>query len=199
MTADDLLDVPLTGAMAAGPLGIAGLPRMWQKGLIDSVAALSPACAFPDDTEKKMLDAFGISFSKFSAFLKQRPTYLETETWFGANGAAPTTWNGVDLAAARLENLRDLDTLYAFTIAYSGKRDAALAPAVTGLLSGKLDLLHLPRLWAKAAIDAAGLLPEGYNSGKGPLDEQLAAAIGFNLAECDEVSIHGERPTHAGF
>ncbi len=58
--------------------------------------------------------------------------------------------------------------------------------------------MHLPRLWAKAAIDAAGLLPEGYNSGKGPLDEQLAAAIGFNLAEAMSY-IHGERPTHADF
>ncbi len=198
MTADDLLDVPLIGGMAAGPLGIAGVPRLWQKGLLSSVDALSAACAYPDEDEKKMLAAFGIPFSKFAAFVKQRPAYLEMETWFSENASGVTTWNGVDVAAARLENLRDLDTLYAFAVAYRGTRDVALAPAVSGLLTGKLDLLHLPRLWAKATIDAIGLLPEGYNSGKGPLDEQLAAAIGFNLAEAMRC-IHGERPTHTDF
>ena len=34
------LVVPLTGSMVAGPLGVAHLPRMWQKGLLKSVGVL---------------------------------------------------------------------------------------------------------------------------------------------------------------
>jgi len=37
------LNVPLTGSMVPGPLGLAHLPRMWQKGMLTSIGVL------PDD------------------------------------------------------------------------------------------------------------------------------------------------------
>jgi hypothetical protein len=197
MTAAPLLGVPLIGAMAAGLLGIRGLPRLWQKGLLESAGVLSSACAYPDADESRMLAALGIPFAAFNAFVMQRPAYLETEAWVAGNGGGIATWDGV-AAAARRENLLDLDGLHAFVDAYRGSRDVAFSPAISPLLAGELGLLHLPRLWAKAMIDAIGLLPDGYNSGKGPLDEQLATAIGFDLAAAMRY-VRAERPTHAAF
>lgn len=197
MTAVPLLGVPLIGAMAAGPLDISGLPRLWQKGQLHSIGALSARCTYPDADESRMLASLGVPFSAFAKVVEQRPTYLQTETWVRDNATA-LAWDGADVSAARQENLRDLDALHAFALAYRGARDVAIAPAVSPLLAGELGVLHLPRLWAKATIDRIGLLPEGYHSGKGPLDEQLAAAIGFDLSEAMKY-VHAERPSHAAF
>jgi hypothetical protein len=38
-----VLNIPLTGPMIAGPLGLVNLPRVWQKGLLEGVGRL------PDD------------------------------------------------------------------------------------------------------------------------------------------------------
>jgi hypothetical protein len=197
MTAAPLLGVPLIGGMAAGFLGIRGLPRLWQKALLSNAGALAGGCAYPDARERRMLAGIGVEFGELSAFLAYVPTYLETETWIRER-SPNAVWEDADAPSVRDENLRDLAALHAYALAGRGARDVPLAPAASPLLAGELGLLHLPRLWAKATVDRIGLLPEGYNSGRGPLDEQLASVAGFDLAEAMRY-VHEDRPSHTAF
>ncbi len=51
-----------------------------------------------------------------------------------------------------------------------------MPPLISSRIAGPLGILHLPRLWLKASLDAAGLLADGYWVGKG-FDSMLLNAI----------------------
>lgn len=204
------LNVPLTGSMSKGQLGLVHLPRMWQKGLLKNSGLLPDDYVFADrGFDLRMMDGVGIDPAAFVPFLQTRPSYLETEAWVRAHatklanltatnelilnrsisaefGAPLREAVGISDASfdngAILNNLDDLVGLHAYLVARRGQRLDPIVPAITPLASGPLGLLHLPRLWGKAVIKAAGALPEGYFSGTGPLDEQLSEAIGMDLA-----------------
>jgi hypothetical protein len=204
------LNVPLTGSMASGPLGLAHLPRMWQKALLFTRGVLPADYVFADrGFDLRIMEGVGLDPDGFVRFLKTSPTYLATEAWvrdhatnldaiaatsemilqrsMSAEGsgklraAAGITDEGFD-NGARLNNIDDWVTLHAFVLAHRGEQLDPIVPAITSLATGPLGLLHLPRLWGKAIIKTAGALPEGYHSGSGPIDEQLAEAIGLDLA-----------------
>lgn len=205
-----MLNVPLTGSMADGPLGLVHLPRMWQKALLTTVGALPGDYVFAErGFDKYMMEGVGIDVNAFVPFLQTAPTYLETEAWVRANagnlggtaatndmivGRSMSAEGSARLRAAtgiadatfdngaRLNNLDDLQSLHAYVTAHRGQQVEPIIPAISGLLTGPLGILHLPRLWGKAVIKAIGALPEGYHSGSGPLDEQLADALGMDLA-----------------
>jgi hypothetical protein len=109
----------------------------------------------------------------------------------GATGIADASFDN----GARLNNLDDLQSLHAYVVAHRGAKVDPISPAITGLLTGPLGILHLPRLWGKAMIKAIGALPEGYHSGSGPLDEQLSEAMGLELAK-SVAYINAEFPTY---
>ena len=205
-----MFSVPLIGPMVTGPLGVCELPRMWQKGLLKTIGVLPSEYAFGDrGFDKYMMDGIGIDRDAFVAHLATLPTYLQTEAWVREHATslaakdAPNTFilervmsaegsqgvrdrAGIGDASfangARLTSLDDLVALHAYVVAHRGKTLPPFAPAVSSLLAGPLGLLHLPRLWAKAMIKTIGALPEGYHSGSGPIDEQLAETIGMDLA-----------------
>jgi len=220
------LNVPLTGSMADGPLGLVHLPRMWQKGLLKTVGALPDDYVFAErGFDKYMMEGVGLDAGAFVPFLETLPTYLETEAWVrahagnlaniaetnalitgrsmsaqgaeklrGATGIADDAFDN----GARLNNLDDLQSLHAYVVAHRGQKIEPIAPAITSLLTGPLGILHLPRLWGKAVIKAIGALPDGYNSGHGRLDEDLAAAIGMDLAASVRYT-HDELPTYIAY
>ncbi len=76
------LNVPLTGSMADGPIGIVHLPRMWQKGLLKTIGALPDDYGFAErGFDQTMMDGVGLDVDAFVPFLQSLPTYLETEAW----------------------------------------------------------------------------------------------------------------------
>ncbi|HEV8022884.1 MAG TPA: DUF5069 domain-containing protein [Candidatus Lustribacter sp.] len=203
-------DVPLTGSMAPGLLGLVHLPRMWQKGLLFTRGRLPEGYVFGDKGfDQRIMDGVGIDPEAFVPYLKTSPTYLETEAWVRAHATkldavaatsetivnrAMSDVNAAKLRAAAgiadesfnngalLGNIDDWVSLHAYVVANRGKTLGPIIPAITSLAVGQLGVLHLPRLWGKAMIKTLGALPEGYHSGSGPLDEQLADTIGMDLA-----------------
>jgi hypothetical protein len=204
-------NVPLTGSMAPGPLGLVHLPRMWQKGLLFTRGLLPEGYVFAErGFDQRIMDGVGIDPGAFVPYLKTSPTYLETEAWVREHAtkldaAAATSEmivnramsdeNAAKLRAAAgltdesfnngalLGNIDDWVSLHAFAVANRGRTIGPIIPAITSLAYGPLGVLHLPRLWGKAVIKTLGALPDGYHSGNGPLDEQLADTIGMDLAE----------------
>lgn len=203
-------DVPLTGSMAPGLLGLVHLPRMWQKALLFTRGRLPEGYVFGDKGfDQRIMDGVGIDPEAFVPYLKTSPTYLETEAWVRAHATkldavaatsemivnrAMSDVNAAKLRAAAgitdesfnngalLGNIDDWVSLHAYVVANRGKTLGPIIPAITSLAVGPLGVLHLPRLWGKAMIKTLGALPEGYHSGNGPLDEQLADTIGMDLA-----------------
>lgn len=203
------LNVPLTGSMVPGPLGLAHLPRMWQKGMLTSLGVLPGDYLYGRGFDQRIVEGIGIDPAAFMPFLATLPSYLETESWvrshatkleavdatsdlivnravspeFGAKLRA-----GVGIAdasfdnGAQLNNIDDWVTLQQYVLARRGKPAEVIVPAISSLATGPLGLLHLPRLWGKAIIKAGAALPEGFHSGSGPLDVQLAETIGMDLA-----------------
>jgi hypothetical protein len=203
------LNVPLAGSMVPGPLGLAHLPRMWQKAMLASLGVLPGDYLYGRGFDQRIVEGIGIDPDAFMPFLKTLPSYLETESWvrshatrleavdatselivnravspeFGAKLRA-----GVGIAdasfdnGAQLNNIDDWVTLQQYVLARRGRPAEVIVPAISSLATGPLGLLHLPRLWGKAIIKAGAALPEGFHSGSGPLDVQLAEAIGMDLA-----------------
>ncbi len=54
-----------------------------------------------------------------------------------------------------------------------------IVPLISTRSTGPLGIIHLPRLWQKMRLDAAGKLDEGYRSGKGGLDGVLLETLGL--------------------
>jgi hypothetical protein len=221
-----MLNVPLTGSMADGPLGLVHLPRMWQKGLLKTVGVLPGDYVFAErGFDQRLMEGVGIDANAFVSFLQTLPSYLETEAWVRKNATSleniAATNDGIVTRSmspegsgklraatgitdatfdngARLNNLDDLQSLHAYVVAHRGQQVEPIIPAICGLLTGPLGILHLPRLWGKAVIKAIGALPEGYHSGSGPLDEQLAEAMGMDLAASVRYT-NAEMPTYIAY
>jgi hypothetical protein len=203
------LNVPLTGSMVPGPLGLAHLPRMWQKAMLTNIGVLPEDYLFGRGFDLRIMDGVGLDADAFLPFLKTMPSYLATESWVRSNatkldaigatsemivnravspefGDKMRAGVGITDASfdngAQLNNIDDWVTLQQYVLARRGGPAEIIVPAISSLASGPLGLLHLPRLWGKAIIKAGATLPEGFHSGSGPLDVQLAEAIGMDLA-----------------
>jgi Domain of unknown function (DUF5069) len=78
--------VPTISSGTAGPLGVLHLPRLWQKASLDAAGLLHsdyPGCG--QGYDQMVLDGIGIDRAAFLAFIQDKPTYVETESWVSAN------------------------------------------------------------------------------------------------------------------
>src|ERR1700761_642761 len=74
--------VPTISSDTVGPLGVAHLPRFWQKVLLSEKGLLPEgydSCGGGYD--QMTLDALGLDKSETLAFLKTVPTYFAFEKW----------------------------------------------------------------------------------------------------------------------
>lgn len=53
-------------------------------------------------------------------------------------------------------------------------------PLISGVQTGPLGVMHLPRFWLKMRAYNVGLLPDGYRHGNGGSDEGLMTALGID-------------------
>jgi hypothetical protein len=185
---------------------------MWQKAMLFGIGVLPGDYLFGGDRgfDVRIMDGVGLDPDAFMPFLTTLPTYLETESWVRGHAAkldaveatsemivnhAASQKGGDKLRAAagisdasfdngaKLNNIDDWVSLQQYVLAHRGEPVETIVPAISSLAAGPLGLLHLPRLWGKAIIKAGAALPEGFHSGSGPLDVQLAQAIGMDLTE----------------
>lgn len=71
-------------------------------------------------------------------------------------------------------------------------------PLISSGVAGPLGVLHLPRLWQKASLEAAGKLAAGYPGiGKG-YDMMVINALGLS-ADAVRAYIAGSKPTYPQF
>ncbi len=73
----------------------------------------------------------------------------------------------------------------------------ATIPLISGRVAGPLGIRHLPRLWLKFRLHAAGRLPEGYRHGDGGSDGELIDALGLDRNAL--LAFVAEAPDHQAF
>lgn len=71
-------------------------------------------------------------------------------------------------------------------------------PLVSSSVRGPLGVVHAPRLWLKATLDAIGALPEGYYSANKGFDLVLLTALGLSPEEFAGY-IRSVRPDYPAF
>ena len=70
-----------------------------------------------------------------------------------------------------------------------------IAPVLSSSVKGPLGVAHLPRLWLKILLFAAGRLPEGYRHGVGGFDEFLTTTLGID-GDAFVAYIETQKPTY---
>jgi hypothetical protein len=70
------------------------------------------------------------------------------------------------------------------------------APLISSSVAGPLGVTHLPRVWLKILLHAAGRLPEGYRHGAGGFDELLCTNLGIDR-DAFVAYIENEQPGYA--
>jgi hypothetical protein len=73
-----------------------------------------------------------------------------------------------------------------------------IVPLISSGSHGPLGALHLPRLWSKLTLDAAGKLPPGYDSCGDGFDAMTLSALGLDRTETIEY-IKTKKPTYMQF
>jgi hypothetical protein len=73
-----------------------------------------------------------------------------------------------------------------------------IVPLISSGTAGPLGAVHLPRLWTKLTLAAAGALPEGYDSAGAGFDQMTIDALNLNR---DEVIAYvtEKKPTYTQF
>lgn len=70
-----------------------------------------------------------------------------------------------------------------------------IVPLISSSVVGPLGIKHLPRLWAKISLHAAGRLPEGYRHGNGGFDGWMCEELGIDN-DALVAYIENERPSY---
>jgi hypothetical protein len=79
----------------------------------------------------------------------------------------------------------------------TGKREQ-IVPLVSSDTAGPLGAIHLPRLWAKLTLGAAGRLPEGYDECGPGFDQMVLTNFGLDRQKTMEY-VRTNKPTYMQF
>lgn len=196
--------VPLISGAESGSLGILHLPRLWLKMRLSFAGRLPEGYRHGSGTDEILLDTFGIDAAAFARYVEtELPDEQQLEAWVRAHATALSPekcaafnkeigefempeprrgeWLarfGLDPAHANGIGLNQLDDwagVHAQIIARETGEN--VVPAISSSIAGPLGVLHLPRLWLKHLLHAAGRLPDGYRHGLGGFDEVLTTRL----------------------
>ena len=73
-----------------------------------------------------------------------------------------------------------------------------IVPLISSGTQGPLGVLHLPRLWQKVSLEAAGKIAEGYPGIGDGYDSMVIAGLGLDK-EAVRSYITNEKPTYTQF
>jgi len=71
-------------------------------------------------------------------------------------------------------------------------------PLISSGVAGPLGILHLPRLWLKVSLEAAGKLADGYPGIGAGYDSMVVGALGLN-PDAVKAFIKEQKPTYPQF
>lgn len=84
------------------------------------------------------------------------------------------------------------------TTGSTSTKSATIVPLISSDSAGPLGAVHLPRLWAKLTLGAAGMLPEGYDEcGKG-FDQMTLTALNLDRQRTIDY-VRANKPTYMQF
>lgn len=221
--------VPLISPRVAGPLGIVHLPRMWLKGILSAAGMLYEGYTDTNrGFNQFVVDGIGLEPDAWFAFLATMPTYPQTEDYLKAKAAkldpasiaatnqeilgyvrpedrAAPVRERVGLDAPELRHsavLVDYDDWCSFheqIVEHRAEGVEPIVPMVSSAETGLLGVPHLPRLWAKALLNAARALPSEWKTcGNCGFDKRVAGMIGLDI-DATEQYIHGQLPSYVRF
>ena len=75
---------------------------------------------------------------------------------------------------------------------------STIVPLISSGTSGPLGVLHLPRLWQKVSLEAAGKIAEGYPGIGAGYDSMVIAGLGLDT-EAVRSNLTDEKPTYPQF
>ncbi len=73
-----------------------------------------------------------------------------------------------------------------------------VVPLISSDTAGPLGAIHLPRLWTKLTLSAAGLLPGGYDECGAGFDQMTLTALGLDRQKTIDF-VKNNRPTYMAF
>ena len=73
-----------------------------------------------------------------------------------------------------------------------------IVPLISSGTKGPLGVLHLPRLWQKVSLEAAGKIADGYPGIGGGYDTMVINGLGLN-ADAVRAHITNDKPTYPQF
>lgn len=73
-----------------------------------------------------------------------------------------------------------------------------VVPLISSGTPGPLGAIHLPRLWAKLTLSAAGLLPEGYDECGAGFDQMTLTGLGLDRQKTIDF-VKGSKPKYIAF
>ncbi len=202
--------VPLISGSQTGPLGLVHLPRLWLKMRAYNRGLLPEGYRHGNGgSDEGLLTALGVDGDAFAGFIAAgEPDYPACEAWIRANAADTSAetirafnehtlnfpmpeprlseWSrrfglssGTYSHGVGLNQLDDWDAMHLMLRA-PHQPQTAFVPAIGSGVAGPLGVLHLPRLWLKQRLHAAGRLPEGYRHGVGGFDELVTERLGVD-------------------
>ena len=159
--------------------------------------------------------ATGPSYIQFEAWVREHASKLDAASIAAVNAAIDAQQKPADNAAkarafvglrdenergsSLLNALDDWETVHADVQARRGMKIQPIVPAVSSQSTGPLGLMHLPRFWMKATLDATGALYDTWNSGhKSGFDVWFCETIGIDL-DAAKAHIETELPTYLEF
>jgi hypothetical protein len=214
--------IPAISSSVRGPLGIAHLPRLWVKALAHQCKRLpSDYTSGNSGTDARLVDAFGLDPEAFFAFLATLPTYEATEAYVREHAS---TLDAERIAAFNADmdqaptvmqaDREDWDALHAAISTNVGMKMSVVVPLVSSMSMGPLGIRHLPRMWLKGLLHAAGALPNLWASGptqivfengrprlervETGLDVQTYERLGLNMHDSCAFLL-AQQPTYAAF
>ncbi|MBL62247.1 MAG: DUF5069 domain-containing protein [Opitutae bacterium] len=75
---------------------------------------------------------------------------------------------------------------------------STIVPLISSGTTGPLGVLHLPRLWQKVSLEAAGKIADGYPGIGAGYDSMVIAGLGLD-AEAVRAYVTNEKPTYPQF
>jgi hypothetical protein len=119
--------VPTISSDTAGPLGVAHLPRFWQKVIL-SEKGLLPAgydsCGMGYD--QMVLDGLGLDKAETLTFLKTIPTYFAFEKWILGKKGGKLDAAAVEKLNAAIRGYNHTDDVRKSVLAAAGIEDKGL-------------------------------------------------------------------------
>ncbi len=76
--------------------------------------------------------------------------------------------------------------------------NGSMVPPVSSSTAGPLGAVHLPRLWAKLTLDAAGRLPDDYDACGPGFDQMTCNNLGLDRQKVIDY-VRAKRPTYVQF